>query len=160
MIPPIKFVDKLGNEITIRPYGDSDIEKLKKMYSEFDDLCIGVPKDYVDIWLKCITDGFSIVAEIDERIVGHAVVVPIEENDAALSIYISEEYQSKGLGKRMVEILIDYCRVMGYRGIRIVTDRNNTKAISFFKKLGFNILRVGFGYEMYLPLATTVKALK
>jgi ribosomal protein S18 acetylase RimI-like enzyme len=160
MIPPIRFVDKLGNEITIRPYDDSDLEKLKEMYSEFDDLCIGVPKDYVDLWLKCITDGFSIVAEVDGRIVGHAVIAPIDGNDVALSIYIAEDYQSKGLGKRMVEILIDYCKIVGYRGIRIVTDRNNTKAINFFKKLGFKVLRVGFGYEMYLPLATAVKALK
>ncbi len=143
---------KLGEVVKIRPYRNSDWKKLREMYLECDEICMCIPSDYVDVWLKCMMDGFSIVAELDGKIVGHAVVSSINDREVSLCIYVRKGYRSKGIGSAMVKFLIEHCRAMGYDGIWVVTEKNNIKAINFFKKLGFRFVRAGYGYEMYLPL--------
>jgi len=143
---------KLGEVVNIRPYKDSDWMKLREMYLESDEICMCVPSEYVDIWLKCMMDGYSVVAELDGKIVGHAVISPINDREVSLCIYVRRGYRSRGIGTALVKFLIKRCMKMGYHGIRIVTEKDNIRAINFFKKLGFRFVRAGYGYEMYLPL--------
>jgi len=143
---------KLGDVVKVRPYRKSDWKKLREMYLESDKICMCVPSDYVDVWLRCMMDGFSIVAELDRKIVGHAVLSPINDREVSLCIYVRKGYRSKGIGTAMVRFLIEHCKAMGYEGIRIVTEKDNIRAINFFKKLGFRFVRAGYGYEMFLPL--------
>ncbi len=146
------FSDKVGDAIKIRPYRDSDWKRLRDMYLECDEICMCIPSNYVDVWLKCMMDGFSIVAELDGKIVGHAVISPLNDKEVSLCIYVRKGYRSKGIGSAMVKFLIEYCKAMGYEGIKIVTEKDNIKAINFFKKLGFKFVRAGYGYEMILPI--------
>ncbi len=143
---------KLGEVVKIRPYRDSDLKKLREMYLECDEICMRIPSDYVDVWLRCMMDGFSVVAELDGKIVGHAVVSPLNDREVSLCIYVRKGYRSKGIGSAMMKFLIEHCKAMGYDGIWVVTEKDNIRAINFFKKLGFRFVRAGYGYEMYLPL--------
>ena len=86
---------KLGDIVKIRPYRDSDWKKLKEMYLESDEICMCVPSEYIDIWLRCLMDSFSIVAELDGKIVGHAVLSPINDKEVSLCIYVRKGYRSK-----------------------------------------------------------------
>lgn len=138
--------------LNIRFQRSSDWEKLKEMYLECDEICMGIPSDYVDVWLKCMMDGISVVAEMNGKIVGHAVITPLNDREVSLCVYVRKGYRSKGIGTKLVRFLIERCREMGYRNIRIVTEKDNVKAVNFFKKLGFRFVRAGYGYEMILPL--------
>jgi ribosomal protein S18 acetylase RimI-like enzyme len=143
---------KLGDIVKIRPYRDSDWKKLKEMYLESDEICMCVPSEYIDIWLRCLMDSFSIVAELDGKIVGHAVLSPVNDKEVSLCIYVRKGYRSKGIGTAMVKFLIEHCKTVGYEGIRIVTEKDNIRAINFFKKFGFRFVGAGYGYEMFLSL--------
>jgi len=138
--------------LNIRFQKNSDWEKLKEMYLECDEICMGIPSDYVDVWLKCMTDGISIVAEMNGKIVGHAVISPLNDEEVSLCIYVRKGYRSKGIGTKLVRYLIERCKEMGYKRIRIVTEKDNVRAVNFFKKLGFRFVRAGYGYEMVLPI--------
>ncbi len=143
---------KLGDVVRIRPYCPSDWNRLREMYLECDEICMCIPSEYVDIWLRCTLDGFSVVAELDGKIVGHAVVSPLNDREVSLCVYVRKGYRSKGIGTALVRFLIEHCRRMGYEAIRIVTERDNVRAIRFFKKLGFEFVRAGYGFEMILAL--------
>ncbi len=139
-------------DVRVRQLRAEDIEALRDMYLEEEEICMKIPSRYVDIWLKCMTEGYSVVAEVDGKLVGHAVVNPVGDGDVSLCIYVRRGYRSMGIGTALVKSLIDFCRRMGYRGIRVVTEKDNVRAINFFRKLGFRFLRAGYGYEMYLPI--------
>jgi len=139
-------------EVRIRPLRDDELDRLKEMYMEEDEICMKIPSNYVDIWLKCLRDGYSVVAEAGGKIVGHAVVSPIGNGDASLCVYVRKGYRSMGIGTMLVRNLVEFCRSVGYRGIRVVTEKDNLRAVNFFRKLGFRYVRAGYGYEMYLPL--------
>ncbi len=138
--------------LNVRFQRSTDWDKLREMYLECDEICMGIPSDYVDVWLKCLADGISVVAELGDKIVGHAVVTPLNDREVSLCVYVRKGYRSKGIGTRLVKFLIDKCREMGFEKIRIVTEKN--RAVEFFKRLGFRFVRAGYGYEMVLPLRT------
>ena len=59
---------------------------------------------------------------------------------AHLHIDILPEYQSKGYGSEMVNTLLNYLRENNVKGVMLATDKDNTGAIRFYKRLGFKIL--------------------
>mgnify|MGYP002392037119 FL=1 len=72
-------------------------------------------------------------------------------------MWLLTEYHGQGLGYRMMQELFKVARDMGYKTIRLETDRvMQTRAVNFYKKLGFyEIPRFGddpddMGMEMTL----------
>ncbi len=135
--------------VEIRPYDPSDFERLREMYSDSGEICMGIPSSYAETWIRCLSDGISIIAELNGKLVGHAVVTPLNGREVSLCVHVRKGFRRMGIGSMMVRYLADVCRRRGYERIRIVTDE---KAVGFFKKMGFKIVRVGYGYEMVLDL--------
>ncbi|HRG01041.1 MAG: GNAT family N-acetyltransferase [Bacteroidia bacterium] len=52
-------------------------------------------------------------------------------------IYIKKEYQGKAFGKALMEKAIDIAKQSYYKYIWLAVWEHNTKAINFYKKLGF-----------------------
>ena len=52
----------------------------------------------------------------------------------------------------MMRLIIDYCKKAGFKGIMLVTERTNARAIHVYKKMGFKILAPYYECDMYLPL--------
>lgn len=48
-----------------------------------------------------------------------------------------EEYRYKGYGKQSLKMTEDYAKELGFKFIRLFTDRLNIKAINFYKKYGY-----------------------
>ena len=116
--------------------------------SEMDD----VQKNYFD-------NGGTFLVTVDEgRIIGTGAIRWLEEGVCELKrMWLLSEYHGQGLGYRMMQELFKIARNMGYRVIRLETDRVvQTKAVNFYKKLGFyEIPRFGddpddMGMEMKL----------
>ncbi len=144
--------------ITIGIYdGEKDREPLVKMYKAFSpsDRTLGLPpesEEEIRRWIDFLSsNGLSIVAEMDGKIVGHLAIVPDGEA-AHLTIFVHKDFQNRGIGQRMVSAVVEMCKDAGYERIIVTTDRNNMRAIHVFEKTGFFVKSVGFEYEMHLPL--------
>ncbi len=156
---PVVIKDKLGEEILIREYvHEKDREKLIHMYETYDPnyRCLGLPplsRTAIENWIDYLAEnGFAIVAEKDGRIIGHLVIVPTEDNKVDLTIFIHQDYQNRGIGQEMMRLIIDYCKKAGFKGIMLVTERSNARAIHVYKKMGFKVVAPYYEYDMYLPL--------
>lgn len=116
--------------------------------SEMDD----VRKNYFE---NC---GTFLVTVDDGRIIGTGAIRWLEEGVCELKrMWLLTEYHGQGLGYRMMQELFKIARDMGYKAIRLETDRVvQTRAVNFYKKLGFyEIPRFGddpddMGMEMTL----------
>lgn len=151
--------DRKGEEVIIRQYKhEEDREKLIKMYENYDPdyRCLGLPpvsRKAIENWIDYLAkNGFAIVAEKDGKIVGHLVIVPTEDMNVDLTIFIHQDYQNRGLGQEMMKLIIDYCKKAGFKGIMLVTERSNSRAIHVYRKMGFKITAPYYECDMYLPL--------
>jgi ribosomal protein S18 acetylase RimI-like enzyme len=57
-----------------------------------------------------------------------------------LGILVSDFHQGKGLGKTTMEFLLDSFKKMNDKKLYLSVDEDNLKAISLYKKFGFNFL--------------------
>lgn len=82
-----------------------------------------------------------LVAECEGQIVGHAFLKTSSLNSlryvADLNIAIHLGFQSKGIGKQLLSQLIDEAKHSSIEKIQLNVRASNTKAISFYKKMGF-----------------------
>lgn len=64
---------------------------------------------------------------------------------AHLHIDILEEYQRQGIGGKLIHAYISHMRKLGVKGIHLGTSEKNKKAVPFYKKMGFKIVRIDRG---------------
>jgi len=153
----ISFKDNLGKRVVVRPTSKLDRNKIVEMYSTLnpDDRCLGLPpvsRQAIEAWVDYILESsFSLVAECDDKIVGHCAVIPMGRN-LELCIFVHSNYQNRGIGQQMIRTMIKLCRQTGFKGICLITERNNVRAIHVFKKAGFKIVDCSYDCEMYLQL--------
>jgi ribosomal protein S18 acetylase RimI-like enzyme len=72
----------------------------------------------------------------------------IAEYPAHLHIDILPEYHRQGIGRKLIERLESHLREHGSTGVHLGTSEQNTKALPFYKSLGFEIFHTsppGFG---------------
>jgi phosphinothricin acetyltransferase len=92
---------------------------------------------------------FAAVAE--ESIVGWGSLNvynarPAYQHVADFSIYIERGWRGKGLGRRLLEHLIEQARVLGYHKMMLSTFPFNATGVALYERLGFT--RVGVLHEM------------
>jgi ribosomal protein S18 acetylase RimI-like enzyme len=99
---------------------------------------------------KDIREGtFSAVVEIDGVIVGFASAVYVEWNKRVVlsGIYVLPASKGKGVGRLLVDAVIDYTKSTPARCVWVETQNVNFPAIQFYMKLGFKFC--GFDATMY-----------
>jgi L-amino acid N-acyltransferase YncA len=88
-----------------------------------------------------------IVAEQDGVVLGYAYAVPFRKRPAYRytvkhSIYIHQDHLRRGLGRRLMEALIDACAAAGFRQMIGYIDAANEASLAIHEAFGFR--RVGF----------------
>ena len=88
-----------------------------------------------------------IVAEENGEVLGYAYAVPFRKRPAYRytvkhSIYIRADQLRRGLGRRLMEALIDACAAAGFRQMIGYIDAANEPSLAIHEKFGFR--RVGF----------------
>ena len=157
----LEITDKKGESYIIRSYDcRSDRENLIKMYETFSPelRCLGLPPTTrigIEYWIDYLAEnGIAFVAEKDGRIIAHAVLVPTEDGkDVDITIFVHQDFQNRGIGQQLMRVAIDFAKRKGYRGMMLVTERTNKRAIHVYKKLGFEVVDPYFEYDMYLDLS-------
>ncbi len=118
------------------------------------------PRDYLAQHLD--DDGF-VVIEHENRVVGYTVIgikIPsflarLEQRTRALltgqepeepppvghilNIAVDPAFRGRGLGKRLLEYALEYCRRLGAKQIELEVRTGNDAAIALYQKYGFEI---------------------
>lgn len=63
------------------------------------------------------------------------------------NIFVLKEYRQKGIGKKLIETIINSFKEEGITNIQLYTFSNNTDAIKFYEKIGFKKYNVQMLYE-------------
>lgn len=103
------------------------------------------------------TSGYPFLVGIqNERVVGYAYGGPFRAREAYRflvedSIYLAENAQGKGIGKLLLQALIDACRDAGYRQLlAVIGDATPQSAsVRLHERMGFKTIGniVGSGYK-------------
>ena len=103
----------------------------------------------------------SLVAEIDDRVVGHIAFSPVVISDGTKDWYglgpisVLPEYQKQGIGKSLVNRGLSLLREMGGQGCALVGDPN------YYKRFGFKnypeLVHEGIPQEVFLALPLNEK---
>jgi len=103
----------------------------------------------------------SLVAEIDDRVVGHIAFSPVKISDGTKDWYglgpisVLPEYQKQGIGKSLVNRGLSLLREMGGQGCALVGDPN------YYKRFGFKnypeLVHEGIPQEVFLALPLNEK---
>ena len=103
----------------------------------------------------------SLVAEIDERVVGHSAFSPVTISDGSNGWYglgpvsVLPMYQKQGIGKSLINTGLSLLKDMGGQGCALVGDPN------YYKRFGFQnvpeLIHEGVPQEVFLVLPFTEK---
>jgi ribosomal protein S18 acetylase RimI-like enzyme len=142
--PPAAFTDGEDREIRLRESGRDDVDALVEMYEGFDpaDRAQGIPpidSEAIRDWLDVIVtgDSVSVVAAHDDRLVGHAILVPDRQDGYELAIFILDEYQGAGIGTELLAHLLGAGQDAGVDRVWLTVERWNDAAIALYRKIGF-----------------------
>lgn len=99
--------------------------------TEFDDMA-HVEEHYFQ------NNGQFLVVLDDDKVIGSGAVRKFDGATAELKrMWLLEDYHGKGIGYQVIVRLFDFSRTKGYQRIILQTSPEQTRAIAFYKKLGF-----------------------
>ena len=156
--PPLSFTDKEDRRIEVLAYdrryeseeeiiegelgGGEEFESLVAMYGTFDpaDRAQGIPPSderRIREWLAVLRDGYNVLAWHDDRVAGHATLVPDGEGAYELAIFVNQAYQGAGIGTKLMEALLGHAKREGVERVWLTVERWNRAAVSLYEKMGF-----------------------
>ena len=86
----------------------------------------------------------SFVAEVGSRLVGFVLARIIYVGRPMVGvcqlhlIAVRPEYQGRGIGSMLLDSLHGYCKEQGIHTIRALVDRDDSRLIEYFGRLGFH----------------------
>lgn len=111
-------------------------------------------------------NGFAVlVAEKDGNILGHASYGTYRSRSGYRktvehSVYLRDEAQGRGVGKALMEALIDDARRKGFHLMVAVIDAKNEGSIAFHQRMGFEMAgrlpQAGFKHGRWLDQVNMV----
>lgn len=151
--------------IVIRPSRDDDIEAMLTIYrrhirggidQDVDETGVPQPDDLRDRRKNLRARRFPhLVATIGDRVVGYAYVVLFRKRPAYRfavkhSIYVHHEHVGRGIGRCLMQALIDACAAAGFRQMIGYIDGDNVASLALHASFGFEqvgrLKGVGFKY--------------
>lgn len=118
------------SDIVIRPACEADIEPMLGIINDYAAQNLMLPRTPEQI--RAVLPNF-LIAECDGRLAGCGSLVELTPRLTELrSLAVAPEYRSTGLGRRLVEALIERAREAGYDQLCALT-----LVESFFNRLGF-----------------------
>jgi L-amino acid N-acyltransferase YncA len=143
-------------QVTIRPSRDGDVDAMLAIYrrhirrgvaDSVEDSGVPEPDDLRDRRKNLRSHRLPhLVASYGGELVGYAYVVPFRKRPAYRytakhSIYVHHEHLGRGIGRMLMQELIDACAAAGFRQMIGYIDADNVPSLKMHEKFGF--ARVG-----------------
>ena len=142
--PPRSVTDGQGRTLSIDVIDTSSTEALVGMYERFDPAhrAQGIPpvrEQAIERWLETILDAdcLNVAARHQGDPIGHATLVPDNEGDYELAIFVLSEYQGAGVGTMLLETLLGHAQETGIEHVWLTVERWNNPAIALYQRVGF-----------------------
>lgn len=137
----------------IRPAGEADLAAVHAIYAH--DVQHGTATYEVAVpdvdemrrrWRSIVDAGYPfLVASIDEAVVGYAYCTAYRSREGYRwtvedSVYIGDSHRGQGIGRALLQALIDRCERAGYRQmVAVIGDGANAASIRLHERLGFRV---------------------
>lgn len=125
----------------IRKYQPADKEQVIELVSRiFGNIFNGDPAQFKLLKEFDVTQDYVLflVTEIDNKIVGTMALKKIDDAVARLKrMYVSREYRRRGIGQKMLDLIIKFAKQNGYKKILLHTYPIMENARRFYKRNGF-----------------------
>lgn len=148
--------DKKGREIILRNAEENDAEKLIDylkitadetpfLIREPDEITLSIKQEQDFIKIKKESENeLLLIAEIGGKHIGNCSLMNIGgyqryRHRCDISIALYKEYCGLGIGKAMLELVLDIAEKIGYEQAELEVIASNKSAIALYEKLGFKI---------------------
>ncbi len=96
-----------------------------------------------------IERGYCFMAYMNEELVGVFVLIQTDsEIYEIVNIVVKEEYQGRGVGKKLIQEAIDEAKKLGARFIEIGTGNSSILQLRLYQKSGFRI--IGIDHDFFI----------
>ncbi|WP_213737763.1 GNAT family N-acetyltransferase [Bradyrhizobium sp. dw_411] len=138
--------------VMVRPSRDGDVEAMLAIYrrhirrgieESVDESGTPEPEDWRDRRKNLRSNRLPhLVAVCSSEVVGYAYVVLFRKRPAYRyavkhSIYVHHEHLGRGVGRLLMQELIDTCAASGFRQMIGYIDADNTASLAIHEKFGF-----------------------
>jgi len=139
---------QLQEEISFKAATLSDARKLEKWvraYYKYDGIAFETEtvRPALAVLLKNKSLGKAWFIQRRGKLVGYVVVTFGFDHEfggrtaTVTDLYIERRHRRKGLGRKTLGLVADFCRKAGVRGLELQAERDNTEARAFYKRCGF-----------------------
>ena len=158
--------DVLAQSVKIRPGLPSDIEPCARiLFNAFGTIAAqhNFPPDIpsIEVGTELMTmllthpHFFSVVAELDGKIVGSNF---LDERSAIAGvgpITVEPTIQNRGLGRRLMEAVLDRAREKAHPGVRLLQSAYHGRSLALYSTLGFQV-REGIACMQGSPIGASL----
>jgi predicted N-acetyltransferase YhbS len=104
-----------------------------------------VPEDVTDLedFEKAHEAGLVWVAVTGEEVIGFAFAAPVDRRLHLEELAVLQAYGRRGIGRRLVDAVIDDARERGFGGVSLTTFRGVPWNEPYYARLGFRALEPG-----------------
>ncbi|MEL6925706.1 MAG: GNAT family N-acetyltransferase [Bacteroidota bacterium] len=119
---------------------DAIIELIQQVFDEFQ---LGFDYPHVTSDLQNLEQAyakgyFGLVQDPDRKLIGTFGLYPLSEKTAEIrKMYLLPEARGKGLGRQMLDLLLDKARTQGFERVELETSSAFKQAIGLYQKNGF-----------------------
>ncbi len=80
------------------------------------------------------------VVEVVGRILGHAMLIPMDDGGAELANFLHQSIRDRGIGTALNGAIVELAREAGYRRVWLCVEPSNRAALRSYVKAGFRML--------------------
>lgn len=136
------------SDVIIRRATINDIMAVTQMHADYSAYAntLQLPYPSTKIWETRLGENDPLispfVATIEDKVVGLLVVYQPSQirrkHVASFGITVSKQYQGKGIGSKLMEVMVDYCdNWLNIRRIELEVYAINNNGLGLYKKFGF-----------------------
>ncbi len=83
----------------------------------------------------------AIVVYEDDKVIGGGAIRRYDDENIELKrVFVHTEYQGRGIGSRLVSLLIEWAMELGYKRMILETGELLAESCAMYKKLGFKVI--------------------
>jgi ribosomal protein S18 acetylase RimI-like enzyme len=137
------MTDREGHPFRVRHYEPADRAALESMYGDFEPKrgAQGLPPvepAAINRWLGAVLGrGQHLVVEVDGALLGHLMLVPMDDGKLELANFLHQSIRNRGIGTELSRMALLLARDAGASSVWLSVEPSNRAAVRSYQKAGF-----------------------